>query len=68
MTNEQQRAFVAALLAEVRAGDLTQRQVARVLATFCLALTAAEPHCWRLIGEMPPPPGPGETAAHGAVL
>ncbi len=66
MTNEQQRAFVAALLAEVRAGDLTQRQAARVLATFCLVLTDAQPYCWRQIGEMPPP-SIGEPAAQGVM-
>lgn len=55
MTNEQQRAFVSSLLAEVRDGSLTQRQAARILATLCLILTDVEPYCWRAIGEMPLP-------------
>lgn len=67
MTNEQQRAFVAALLTEVREGGLTQRQAARMLATLCLILTDVEPYCWRLIGEMPPAPSAHEVAAPGAV-
>jgi hypothetical protein len=68
MTNEQQRAFVAALLTEVREGDLTQRQAARILATLCLILTDVQPYCWRLIGEMPPAPGTPEPAAPGAAI
>lgn len=56
MTNEQQRAFVAALLSDVREGALTQRQAARILATLCLILIDVEPYCWRVIGELPAAP------------